>query len=77
MGYKIREERERIGMTQTELSERSGVSRGTISALENGTLRATTTKTLIRIAKAMGTTVDCIFLTKMLNRLNKEVIYEL
>lgn len=61
MGYKIREERERIGMTQTELSERSGVSRGTISALENGTLRATTTKTLIRIAKAMGTTVDCIF----------------
>ena len=61
MGYKIRETRERIGMTQTELSERSGISRGTISALENGTLRATTTKTLIRIAKAMGVTVDCIF----------------
>ena len=61
MGTKIREYRESVGMTQEELSEKSGVSRGTISALENGTARATMTTTLIKLAEALGTTVDCIF----------------
>lgn len=61
MGYKIKEVREARQMTQEELSERSGVSRGTISALENGTARATTTKTLVKIAQALGVTVDRIF----------------
>ena len=36
MGYKIKELREAMKMTQEELAEKSGVSRGTISALENG-----------------------------------------
>ena len=36
MGYKIKEIREAKKMTQEELAEKSGVSRGTISALENG-----------------------------------------
>lgn len=67
MGYKIREVRESIGMSQTELSEKSGISRGTISALENGTARTTTTKTLLCIANALGTTVDRIFLQRTLN----------
>ncbi len=62
MGYKIREKREEKDMTQEELSEKSGVSRTTISGLENGTLRATTTKTLVKLARALGTTVDQIFL---------------
>ena len=35
MGYKIKELREAMKMTQEELAEKSGVSRGTISALEN------------------------------------------
>lgn len=61
MGTKIREYRESVGMTQEELAEKSGVSRGTISALENGTERATMTTTLIKLAEALGTTVDCIF----------------
>ena len=61
MGYKIKEMREAKKMTQEELSEASGVSRGTISALENGSERTTTTKTLLKIADALGTTVDCIF----------------
>lgn len=61
MGYKIKEHRESLGMTQEQLSEASGVSRGTIVALENGTARATTTKTLLKIARAMGVTVDQIF----------------
>lgn len=36
MGYRIKETREKQNMTQEELSRISGVSRGTISALENG-----------------------------------------
>ena len=61
MGYKIKEVREAKGMTQEELSEKSGVSRGTISALENGSTRSTSTKTLVNLAKALGTTVENIF----------------
>lgn len=61
MSYKIKEVRESRKMTQEELSEKSGVSRVTISALENGTARATTTKTLVKLARALGTTVDQIF----------------
>lgn len=61
MGYKIKEFREKIKMSQEELSEKSGVCRTTISALENGTSRATSTKTLLKLAQALGTTVDRIF----------------
>lgn len=61
MGYRIREVREEKNMTQEELSRQSGVSRVTISALENGTTRSTSTKTLLKLAKALGTTVDAIF----------------
>lgn len=64
MGYKIKELREAMKMTQEELAEKSGVSRGTISALENGIDRTTTSKTLVKLAQALDTTVDCIFFTK-------------
>lgn len=60
MGYRIKEVREAKNMTQEELSEASGVSRGTISALENGTSRATTTKTLMSIARALGVSVEVL-----------------
>lgn len=60
MGYKIKERREALHMTQEELVERSGVSRGTISALENDSEKTTTTKTLLKIASALETTVDCL-----------------
>lgn len=64
MGYKIKELREAMKMTQEELAEKSGVSRGTISALENGIDRTTTSKTLVKLAQALDTTVDHIFFTK-------------
>lgn len=64
MGYKIKELREAMKMTQEELAEKSGVSRGTISALENGIDRTTTSKTLVKLAQALDTTVDGIFFTK-------------
>jgi transcriptional regulator with XRE-family HTH domain len=61
MGYKIKEKRKEKKMTQEELSAKSGVSRTTISGLENGTLRATSSKTLLKLARALDTTVDQIF----------------
>lgn len=61
MGYRIKEVREKQGLTQTQLAKKSGVSRVTISALENGQERVTTTKTLIKIASAMNVTVDELF----------------
>ena len=44
MGYRIKEVREEKRMTQEELSAKSGISRTTISGLENGTVRSTSTK---------------------------------
>ena len=64
MGYKIKEVRESLKMTQEELAAKSGVSRGTISALENGTMRTTTTKTLVKLARGLGTSVEQIFFTE-------------
>ena len=61
MGYRIKERREELKMTQEELSEKSGVNRTTISAIENGKAEQVMTGTLIALAKALGTTVDKIF----------------
>ena len=64
MGYRIGELREAMKMTQEELANRNGVSRGTISALENGSMRNTTSKTLLKLAQALNTSVDRIFFTE-------------
>ena len=64
MGYKIREVREAKKMTQEELAQKSGVSRGTISALENGTERSVLSGTLLKIAEALDTTVAEIFFSE-------------
>lgn len=64
MRYRIRELREAMKMTQEELADKSGVSRGTISALENGSMRNTTSKTLLKLAQALNTSVDRIFFTE-------------
>lgn len=61
MGYNIRTVRESMGMTQEQLSEKSSVSRAIISGLESGTITVTTTKTLEKIANAMGVKVSTIF----------------
>lgn len=61
MGYKIKEVREEKRMSQEELSVKSGISRRIISELETGIRKSTTTKTLVAIANALGTTVDSIF----------------
>lgn len=62
MLFKIKEAREKVGMSQDELSKKSGVSRTIISGLETGTINVTTTRTLKKIAEALGIKVSDIFL---------------
>lgn len=62
MGYRIREIREARGMSQLELSEKTGLARATIWRLETGEEETTTTKTLLKIADALGVTVGALFL---------------
>lgn len=73
MGFKIRECRNEINMSQEELSKKSGVSRTIISGLENGTITVTTTETLLRIARAMNKRVVDIFFETQFNMLKKDV----
>lgn len=61
LSSKLKEVREARGMSQVELSEASGISRATISAMENGVARNTTSKTLVALATALATTVDDLF----------------
>lgn len=61
MGFKVKELREAKGMTQEELEQKSGVSRQTISAIENNRCKDVKSGTLMAIAKALETTLDAIF----------------
>lgn len=61
MGYKLREARELKRLTQEELAAKSGVSRQTIIAIETVDGYNTTFNTLVKLADALGMTVDQIF----------------
>lgn len=61
MKNKVREYREKANMTQEELSEKSDVSRNTISALERGVNTNVTYEIMERIAKALDRKVATIF----------------
>lgn len=61
MGYNLKKMREAARLTQEQLSAKSGVSRVTIATIEAKKDYVTTTKTLFKLAKALGTTVDALF----------------
>lgn len=63
MGFKVKEIREERNMTQEELERKSGISRQTISAIENGKVKPGDVKvgTLMALASALNTTIDQIF----------------
>jgi transcriptional regulator with XRE-family HTH domain len=61
MIYRVKDIRKSKGMTQEDLAAKSGVSRTIIVALESGEEVTTTTKTIFKIANALGVTVDEIF----------------
>lgn len=61
MGYKIRECREELGISQEELAKRAKISRTILSGLESGSIKTTTTETLLKIARALNKRVTDIF----------------
>lgn len=61
MRYKIKTLREEAGLSCEELAQKCGVCRATIWALETNKRVTTTTKTLLKLAKALNTTVDALF----------------
>lgn len=63
MRYRVKELREKLGMTQQELADKSGVSRGIIVRLESGLDVATMTSTLIKLADALECEVSDVFTT--------------
>lgn len=61
MNNSVKERREELNMTQQELSDKSGVSRTTISKIENGVLKDIRSTTLLKIALALKCDVGDIF----------------
>lgn len=61
MKNKVREYREKENLTQEELSQKSGVPRNMISALETGTNTNVTYDVMQRLAKALNKKVATIF----------------
>lgn len=61
--YKIKLFRENRGWSQSKLSRRSGVPQSTISEIENGIRRNPTFKTLEKLAKALGITIEHLVVT--------------
>jgi transcriptional regulator with XRE-family HTH domain len=54
----LRRERERQGLSLTDLAERTGLDRATISKLETGKIANPTVGTLKKYAKALGKTLS-------------------
>lgn len=59
--FNIKECRKKAGISQEELSKKSGVGRVTISGLESGRVTVTSTGTLLKLADALGMKVSDIF----------------
>ena len=58
MRYRVYEMRQARGISQTELARISGVSRATIWMMEKKSGKVTTTKTLFKLATALGVEMD-------------------
>jgi transcriptional regulator with XRE-family HTH domain len=61
MHFRVKDIRKQEGLTQEELSKKSGVSRAIISSLETNSEVITSTLTLQKIATALGRKVSDLF----------------
>jgi transcriptional regulator with XRE-family HTH domain len=68
IGVKIRAYREEVGMSLNQLAERSGISKGYLSALENEehATRRPSGETVYAIAEALGVTMSDLMGRKLL-----------
>lgn len=69
---KLKEWRKKRGLTQSELAERSNVSRTTIAGIESGAIGTVTTDTILKLSSALNVSVPKIFLQNKFNVLNKK-----
>lgn len=60
LGRKLRDLRERKGLTQTRLANRAGVPQVTVWRLENDKLHNVSVVVVRRLAKALGVGVDTL-----------------
>jgi DNA-binding XRE family transcriptional regulator len=60
LAVRLREIRERIGLSLTDVSERSGLTRAAISRLENGWTLNPTLETLFRYVQALGVSLRLV-----------------
>lgn len=58
---KLRRAREKKGWTQEILAEKAGISRTTLSAIENDKADCVKTDTLVKLADALGMKVTSLF----------------
>lgn len=57
----VKDRRLALGITQAELANKSGISRATVSDIENGKKVSIKTETLMRLAEALGIKVKDFF----------------
>lgn len=58
----MKKRRQELKITQEELAEKSGVSRGSISLMENGLVVNSKFETISKLAKALDSKIEDIFL---------------
>ena len=56
----VREIREKLGWTQTELAKRSGVRQGVLSDIENGVTKDPRIGTMAALASAMNVPIEAL-----------------
>ena len=58
LGERIKKLRKELGLTQEELAKKAGISRPTLSRIENGYLGAISAASLFKIIASLGYTVE-------------------
>jgi transcriptional regulator with XRE-family HTH domain len=58
LGERLRRYRERLELSQNQLAKRAGVPQSTISDIEAGKATGVTLETVMKLARALGRTVD-------------------
>jgi transcriptional regulator with XRE-family HTH domain len=58
LGTRVREQRKHAGLSQMEVAKQTGIIQGDLSLLERGKKRALWADTLLRLAEALGCSLD-------------------
>lgn len=64
-GMIVANARKRLGITQAELAENIGVSRNTVSRIENDEYANMTAHTALNLARALGVSLDYLLCLKL------------